>query len=368
MARQISTTVMKPGMMLGRTLYDDRGRVLLRKGVIVKDNFIPKIRDSFATVCVLDDISEGIEIPESISDSLRVEVQQTLGEEWEHMQKTVSFDKVAFRPAFAKTLRSHMKNLLETVRTTSIIQEDLTLLASFDTATYVHSVNVAIYSLMLGLSLKLNDAMLVDLGVGAMLHDLGKVWIPAAILKKPGKLTTEEYNLVKRHTEIGHKVLARQADLSFLIAHCAFQHHEREDGSGYPRGLTSDQIHIFGKILAVADVYDSMVMPRPYRGSIPPGDAMEYLYSKAGREFDLEIVSIFSKKVSMYPIGTEVLLSTGMIAIVAKLNEKLPSRPTVRIMRNAQGQEVEAQDVDLAQILNVTIKKSNGASLMTMID
>lgn len=170
---------------------------------------------------------------------------------------------------------------------------------------------------------------------------------------------------MKRHTELGHELLIRQPELSYQIAHCALQHHERLNGAGYPHGIRADEIHLYAKIIAVADVYDALVINRPYRAGIAPAEAMEYLFSMVGNQFDLEIVSHFSRRVSIYPIGTQVLLSDGRVGVVVKLHENLPSRPVVRILGEGT---FDVHDIDLTKTLNLTIVQSGGVKIVDAID
>ena len=204
-----------------------------------------------------------------------------------------------------------------------------------------------------------------DLGVGAILHDVGKMWVPTEVLNKPGRLTDEEFAVMKKHTEYGHELLARQPELSFLVAHCAFQHHERINGTGYPRGLGGEEMHLFAKIISVADVYDALVMNRPYKSGMSPSDAMEFLFSNVGSHFEIDIVSQFSRKVSMYPLGTQVTLSDGREAVVVNLHDSVPNRPIVRILGD---DPAKMEDVDLARTLNLTIVKSGDVTILESID
>ncbi|OPG17292.1 HD-GYP domain-containing protein [Ferroacidibacillus organovorans] len=366
MPRQISTALLRPGMILARSLYDGQGRVLLQKGVSLKDRYIDKIKDGYASIYIDDEISEGIEIPQVITEQLRFQMQQTLASEWDTIQRTLSVQRPTSSKLFAKSLRDQVKQMIQTVQHTTIIKEDLASLAGYDNVTYVHSMNVAIYSLLIGASLFLSDSMMLDLGLGALLHDIGKIFVPTEVLNKPDKLTADEYKLMQTHAELGHNFLAKQPELSYLIAHCAFQHHERLNGKGYPRGLRGDEIHLFGRIIAVADVYDAMIMHRPYRRGIVPSEAMEFLYSRADSEFDLKIVSLFSKRVAMFPIGSEVHLSDGRNAIVVELHENIPGRPVVRVFQDATGKEVAPYAIDLATQLNITILSSLDAAKRTL--
>lgn len=355
MSRQIASSSLRHGMKLGRSLYDEKGRVLLAKGVKVKDGYIPKIQSDFAVVYVDDELSEGIEIKEVIPLEWRLETQSILAEQWNVWRHRENSEQLYVNRKLVKSLRNQIKDLIYVLQGTAILQEDLTTIATYDSQAYVHAINVAIYSLFIGLSLGYSQSMLVDLGLGAILHDIGEIFVPESILDKPGILLPEEYEEMKKHAEIGHKILARQHELSYFVAHCAFQHHERLDGSGYPRGLKGDSIHSFAKIIAVADVFDALVMDRPQRRGMLPADAMEYLYSRVDVEYDMTIVAMMSRRVSIYPIGMEVKLSDGSVAIIKDANPNFPTRPIVRIIKNEKGEEIKPKEINLIEHLSLTI-------------
>ncbi len=368
MARQISVTLARPGMQLARSVYDDKGRVLLQAGVKLSEYHIHRLRNHMAVITIEDEISEGIVVHEVIPQELRVQVQKTLEEEWSRLRSQVSFKRVSFSASFAKSMRLQVRSLLEVMRGTQIIKENMASLAGYDNGTYVHSVNVTIYSLIIGVALGLSETMLMDLAIGALCHDIGKTLIPASILTKRGPLTPDEYRQMKDHAAIGYRILKQQHEFSVIVSRCAHEHHERINGSGYPRGITGEQIHYLSKIVAIADVYDAMVMHRPYREGVPPGDVMEYLFSRAGSEFDFHLVQLFGKRVVPYPIGTEVTLSDGSVGIISNIDTDMPARPTVRIIRLANGTSVSPREVDLMKQLNVTIIRSSSVSVLEGIE
>lgn len=369
MARKISTALLQEGMLLGRTLYDKTGRILLQQGQSIKSTYIEKIKQQFPYIYIDDELSEGITYEAIVSEETRAQVIHTISERWNFWKSEgSSFDRIALGQQFTKELRAHVGTLVEVLENTTIIREDLAAVASYDQGTYVHSMNVAIYSLILGHALGMTHAMLLDLGTGAMLHDIGKLWVPESVLNKTDKLTKSEWEIMKSHATWGHQALSRQHELSYLVAHCAYQHHERIDGSGYPRGLKGDQIHIFGKIIAVADVYDAMVMHRSYRAGMVPAQVMEYLFSQAGIAFDLDLVSIFSKRVALYPLGTSVTLSDGRSGVVVSIYDQIPLRPVVRIVHDELKEGVLQVDIDLTKQLNLTIAQAENAAVIDLID
>lgn len=362
MPRQISSSLLREGMTLGRSLYDAKGHVLLREGIALKPSYIQRIQQLFPVVYIHEPEFEDLEVPETIPQELRQALHQTLADQWERL-KTQPSDTVQLEETqFARALRNQLKQLIDAVQNTPCIMENLASLAGYDNSTYTHSINVAIYAAIVGIALHLRESRILDLCVAAILHDVGKMWIPGEILNKPGSLNEEEWNTLKSHTTLGHAFLLRQPELSYPVANCALEHHERLDGSGYPRGLLGNDIHEFAKITAVADVYDAMVTHRPYRKGLLPSDVMEHLVALSGVQFDPEVVQAFTEKVSLYPVGTEVTLSDGRSAVVTNRSSD-PSQPVVRVFTNGP-----AEDIDLSEHRHITILQARHEAISNRID
>lgn len=220
---------------------------------------------------------------------------------------------------------------------------------------YSHSLNVAIYSCQLALANGLPLKHVEDIGLGAILHDVGKLSIPLEILNKPGKLTEEEYEQVKLHSSVGFDILSKIHEIPLLVSHCALQHHERVDGKGYPRGLIGDEINIYSKIISVADVFDAVTSHRSYRAPFLPHKAMELLYSGSGTQFESKQVQLFKGGIAIYPEGITVKLSEWE-GIVSKYNYDAIGRPVVRIIKDEENQEIKPYEIDLASFENLSIE------------
>lgn len=168
---------------------------------------------------------------------------------------------------------------------------------------YHHTVNVMIYSLMIGEKMGFNEKELVRLGSAALMHDVGKLDIPFDILNKTGKLNDEEFHIIKKHSEYGYKRLGKINDpIKMEMSIVAFQHHERLDGSGYPFGLKSEKIHPFSKIVAIADVYDALTEERVYRNrSFSPEEALAILKNGSGNKFDSKFLNALCLSLTSSP-------------------------------------------------------------------
>jgi HD-GYP domain-containing protein (c-di-GMP phosphodiesterase class II) len=176
---------------------------------------------------------------------------------------------------------------------------------------------------MTGISLEYDELKLRDLGVGALLHDIGKIEIDPEILNKSGRLLPEEAVEIKGHPIKGFEILRKNPDISLISAHCAYQHHERFDGSGYPRRLNGEQIHEFAHIVAIADVYDALTSDVSYRRAVPVYEAIAIILKASGTLFDENLVNYFIENIAIYPIGTVVRLNTNQIGVVVRAWGKL---------------------------------------------
>ncbi|MBE7414529.1 MAG: HD-GYP domain-containing protein [Deltaproteobacteria bacterium] len=219
-------------------------------------------------------------------------------------------------------------------------QDALTSLArlkSFDDYTFAHSVNVCILSLAVGRHLGLEKDELDQLGLGAILHDIGKMLVPGELLNKPGRLSEGEFTVMKKHTELGKDVLAGMKCVKEPAMKVVLEHHERFDGSGYHMRLSGGGIHLYARIAGVADVYDAMTSNRVYQKGMRQEDALKRLYHSRGSLFDPELVERLIKCLGVYPIGTCVELNTGEAAIVRMINHSHPLKPRVLLITDGKG-------------------------------
>ena len=229
---------------------------------------------------------------------------------------------------------------------------------TYDEYTFIHCVNVCVMSIIIGLAFRYDKANLAQLGVGSLLHDIGKVKIGKEIINKPGRLTEEERKEVEKHTDYTFQILRERHDISYLSALIAYEHHERFDGLGYPRGLKGDQIHEYARIVAVADVYDALVTNRCYRPRMYSYQAAEIIQASSGTHFDPGVVKAFMDNIVIYPIGNPVELNNGARGVVAKINKQIPARPVVLIFYDQDGKHLDTpQKVDLTENLTLFITK-----------
>ncbi|MGA1846226.1 HD-GYP domain-containing protein [Deferribacter abyssi] len=234
----------------------------------------------------------------------------------------------------------------------------ITKLKSYDDYTFHHSLNVSIFAGSLAVNLKKNEEFTHKVTLSALLHDIGKMKISNTILNKPGKLTNYEFEIMKKHVEYGCDYL-KHIGLSDEEIKICYEHHERAGGTGYPRGLKDAEISIEGKIGAVVDVYDALTSERVYKPRISPAKALKMMMGWADNHFNKEVLKFFIRNTGIYPVGTIVLLNTGEIGIIAKVNIQKLTLPMVVIFINSKGGEIPEFMVDLSK-QNLQLRKIVG--------
>ncbi len=226
----------------------------------------------------------------------------------------------------------------------------LTRVKGYDEYTFVHSINVCVLSLTLGRHLAFPREDLRTLGIGALLHDAGKIRVPSAILNKAGKLTDDEFAVMKMHTVYSAEVLEAAEGVPAEAREVALQHHERFNGKGYPYGLQGDAIGRFGMVAAIVDVYDAMTSDRVYARGMPSFESIKKIYEWGGMHFRPEYVEHFIRCMGIYPLGTVVLLDTEEVAVVTTINHAKLLRPEVEIIfRNSRTRLPRPVHVDLME-------------------
>lgn len=214
----------------------------------------------------------------------------------------------------------------------------------------LHSINVTIYSVVIGMGLEYPSFKLAQLVKGSLFHDCGMLNIKPEIIQKEGKLTDEEFKIVKQHPILGQKLLNQKLGFPSEIANVALEHHERYNGSGYPSGLKGDEISAFGRVVAIADSYDAMTQKRSYKTKYMSSIAIKSVLSAAKNLYDPNILRTFLSIMSIYPIGSLVQLNNGIIGIITRSNPKLPLRPVVKVLMDEFGEKInEKYEIDLEE-------------------
>ena len=329
--RYVKAEHLESGMVLVYTLYDNNEKVLLKANRKLTQNYINRIQQMDIMGLYVFEDDEITEHTPIVSEQTRLKAIKSL--------KRLNIDDCIYIA----------NNIVEEIRESESMIVETINLSTYDNYTYTHSVNVDILSVVLGVACGLRDDELRKLSQAALLHDIGKTCVPIEILNKPGRLTDEEFDEIKKHPRYGYNMLKDNYDVSSVTRNAILSHHENEDGSGYPRNLTSENIHLFAKIIHIADVYDALTTKRVYKDAMNPADALEYLMGNVERLFDKELVATFMDYIAPYPLGVQVELSTGQKALVVKNNRAMLSRPIVRLDGGAL--------IDLMDHLDITIVK-----------
>lgn len=218
-----------------------------------------------------------------------------------------------------------------------------------DEYTYMHSVAVCALMVALARQLELDAEQTRKAGLAGLLHDVGKMAIPSDILDKPGKLTDEEFAIIKSHPVQGHKMLLEGQGVDEAALDVALHHHEKIDGSGYPEGLRADEISLFAKMGAVCDVYDAITSNRPYKSGWDPAESLKKMAEWSKGHFDQAIFQAFVKSLGIYPIGALVRLESGRVGVVIEQSEKSLLSPKVKVFFSTKSNmRIPPEVIDLA--------------------
>lgn len=332
--RYIPIRFAKEGMTLAKPVFGANGNLLLSEGSTISGAMLNRlVVMRYNGVYIEDEISSGIEAKNLICDHLKNLSVQTV----KQMYRDVSPSSSGLDE---KKIKAVVDRIVEEIAGNDHVMVNLVDLKIFDDYTYFHSVNCTILSLIIGVGLGLDKEELHELGLAAILHDIGKLFVPREILNKQGVLTKDEFAEMKKHSEYGYTFLKEKTSMSDKVCLAVRQHHEKFDGDGgYPLGLKGKAISLYGRILTVADVYDALTSDRSYREAMSPSEAMECIMGNGGRMFDPDVVSVFCRKVAPYPVGTCVQLSNGEVGIITETYEYWGLRPTLEVINASSHQK-----------------------------
>lgn len=360
--RLVSVKHCEPGKRLAKSIYNEHGITLLNINAELSQSILNRLQaQGIEYIYVHDPLTEDVVIEDPLSDETRNQAIKGIRTSFEKlMNDNLTGSQVRHNHFIGKEFRHIVEMILEDINDNKNAMMMLSTISITDFYLFQHSLNVCIYTTMLGMSSGLTKDELTVLGMGAMLHDVGKTQIPLSILNKPGPLTDGEMEIMQEHTTLGFQLLKDEPNIPLVVAHCALQHHERLNGSGYPRQLVDEDIHEYAKWIALVDAYDAMTSRRVYKKAMLPHQAVEILYAQAGTLFDRAKIEAFRNRFALYPLGVTVEFHTGETGVVVDINSSSPQRPIVRIIRDADGQEVsQPYEVDMSKQLNAMIVKVN---------
>lgn len=357
----VRTRQLNAGAVIDQSIVDRTGRILIARGTVLDDYLIeallklgitsiyiregeedPEDEDQQIAPATLETI-EKLKVPDRAKVKLSESVKARVSEGIQYLYSNTASAN------FTDTANNIASDLMKAITDNDAIAIDINTLKISDEYTFKHSVDVATMAMVVAKKHGLNDKEVYEIGVSGLLHDLGKSQIPNEILNKAGRLTEEEFAVMKQHPVIGYKILNEKNNVSPAIALGVLQHHEKINGEGYPMGLNEQQICPYAKFLSVADIYDALVTERPYKKAFSQCDAIELIMSMTP-ELDIKIIESFLASVILYPVGCTVELSNGEKARVVENTPNYILRPKVVGLKSGKVYDL-GRDIEFANIV-----------------
>lgn len=346
--RRVLRESVKAGMTLAQPVYGLSGQVILNSGIELTEFHISKIAELDVKYIYIHGE------PQLIDDN--DVAAQTAKNEFAAAARLALDEVRVGKYVQTDTMKAQILTLLDDCCNHKEIQPLFTAMQKCNDYLFKHAVCGSYFALIMGMSCGIEGQRLRELGLGALLRDVGMVTISPDIVNKPAALSPEEMAIVKQHTEKGYAILTRNSEISLAAANCALQHHERFNGSGYPRGVRSDSIHEFAQITALADVYSSMTADTPYRKAIPVYDTLAIIEKAGAVYFNPEFIQVLVSNVAAYPLGAVVRLSNQAVGIVQDYADELRIKPVINISQDESGERVnQTLVIDMAANPNIYI-------------
>ena len=337
--KRVNTSDLVPGMVTAEDVYNFNNQLILPRGIILTDSTITKL--AFYSVLTLY-VEDQLVVQSTQTDDYTTSYTDRLkrSPEFTRFHKEFENDVDSFRgamndviekgsPLDVNKLMNHTLNILDLAATTPNVFDMLHCMREYDDETYVHSMNVALICNIFARWLRMSEEEIAKATTSGLLHDIGKIKIPDSILKKPDKLTKQEFNIIKRHPQEGYRLLL-DSKLDEDVLNAVLMHHERCDGSGYPTGLTEDYIDNFAMIVAIADVYDAMTAARSYRSPLCPFEVISKFEEDGFQKYHTKYILVFLKQIASTYQSNRVILSDGRGCTIVMLNQNALSRPIVQ--------------------------------------
>lgn len=333
------------GGRLGVAVKDERGRILLAAGTPLTAGLCDALaRRGFRQLPIQDGIADDVAPRDGLTAATRALATQTAQACFRSLEGGGALPVrgvLAAVDAVLATLAMAHGAILE-----------FATLRSVSDQSYVHSVNVCVYSLVVAQAMGLSGPELRALGAGALLHDVGKV-LCADLCGRAEPLSAEDEARLRQHPIDGFEMLRQHHELHLFVAHIAYQHHEHVDGTGYPRALAGARILPVARIVAVANAFDALEAGTPAAKGLPAAEAVRHLLEQAGRAFDPDVVRVLARRLAHYPTGTPIVLSDGSVGIVVGQGVD-PARPSVRLLGRAGVRATFEEVVQVNDQLSIT--------------
>jgi len=319
----------KENQLLGESLFDSNGRILLRKGVPLKPETIKSIEKLGYHSIYIFDHKEDVEENNTsfLEDDVKLRILKNIRDNFYHFKMIYHmrslgkdgnklFKLMEERDELLDKLHTFTDEILLILKKSPSHRIERVEVKSDRNYQYQHALNTAIIATIVGMNMNLNYLELKSIFLGAIMKEMGNVAIPEEILMKKGKLTAIEFDILKSHTEISYQEIRNCDAINNNIKQICLEHHEKLDGSGYPKGLMQDQISFLTRIVAVADTYDALTSDRGFRPAYPPHRALKMMYSEVGKSYDRDVLKKLRKMVIPFPIGTYINLNAGFGKVV----------------------------------------------------
>lgn len=340
--RYVRYSSLKPGMIIDQAIVDRAGRVLIARRTPMDDYMIAALakmgvhgvyiregeeeeEEKKEEIVIAPAIQKEIDT-QSVADPAKVELTESVKERVAEGLQFLYSDTDS--PDFTNTTKTITSDLMKAITENDAIAVDINALKISDEYTFKHSLDVATMSMIIAKQYGFKENEVYEVGVSGLLHDIGKSKIPNELLNKAGKLTDEEFELMKQHSLFSYSILKEKQDISDMVKIGALQHHEKMNGRGYPMGVTGEKINLFARIISVVDIYDALVTERPYKKAFTPRDAVEMIMSMT-EELDINVMKSFMESIILYPVGSDVELSNGEQARVVENSALYKLRPKV---------------------------------------
>ncbi len=333
--KQINPALLEPGMVLAEDLYIN-SIMLLSKDTLLTEKNIERVKNLYFTtpIYVYSELQDyDLEILKNKNSRDYKEIESNFSR-FSDASETIFQQINSNSKLDIKDIRNLSEEILDEMKDYGIIIKNIIDSRNPDSYLFRHSVNVAALSAMLGKWLHMSDRDVMLLTYAGILHDIGKSKIPPSILNKAGKLTSKEFEIVKSHTLKGYEIVKTIPFIDPVVEMGVLMHHERIDGSGYPLKLTDERIHIYGKIIAIADVFDAMTSNRAYKGKSSPLDVLETMKEQSFGKLDAKCSATFINHMMDYYLGEFALLNNNTKAKILKMNFNYISRPLIAIGDN----------------------------------
>jgi len=312
-----------PGMKIAETILNDYGAIVVSEGTVLDDKLISKIKNlGMYRLQIFEE------------EHIKFESKSVFRKKYNENVKKVKeliWDISNGSDLNSSKVDKVVDSVLEKAEERSDIISCLNEIRSADEYTYSHSVNVSFVSMLIGRWMKLSEDKIKLLVQAALLHDIGKTKVPFEILNKPGKLTDEEFEEIKKHTVYGYRILEKVPSVNRDVLAAVLMHHEREDGSGYPTGLTGEKINLFTKIISVADIFDAMTSNRVYKKKETPFDVFKYMEEDSIGKLSPVVVNVLLNNMANYYMGDKVRLNNGDIGEIVYINPRCVSKPIIKV-------------------------------------